>query len=151
MSTSTLNYEENDVSDYAYDYEKPKNDDLERKAKATYESGFCNRMIGGMVLVGMGGYFMLKALGLSLNFEWWALLMVIIGAGMLLKAGRNYLRLGFLPKELRDQAGFGTVVSVIGLIFLLNVSWSLILPLFLIVPGVLILLAEMSDDEPFTA
>ncbi len=145
MTDKALNYEENVVYDYAYDYEKPKNDDRERKMKDAEKSEFCDQMIGGMVLVSLGSYFLLKALGISLGFSWLTMLMIIIGGGLMMKAVRAYLRLGYVPKDFKEQAGGGSILLLIGMIFLLNLSWSVVLPLFLIIPGVVLLLG--GDDD----
>lgn len=139
-------YDENPVYDYGP--EKPKRGHQKRKFNETTavdEEELQGRIIGGIVLIGLGGYFLLRALGIiSGDFAWWAFFILIPGLALMFSGWLSYSRTGTFD---RGAAFGGLMATLVGAIFLLDISWSLAWPLFLILPGIALLLGWFEDDE----
>src|SRR5690606_9979632 len=101
MSDQSQDYEPNFVYDYGP--EKPKHN-VEPKT----ESKSAGDNWWGIVLVGIGLYFLLSSLNIIPNdFNWWALFIVFPGLAMLLKSWSAYNRAGFLPDDIKSEAVSG--------------------------------------------
>ncbi len=105
-------------------------------------------LVGGMVLVLIGVYFLLQNLGivfrLPFDINWWALF-ILIPAGMILSnVWRSYRANGDrLVGEARNQLIVGVLIAAVALVFLFDIGWDNFWPLLLILGGVLILLANL--------
>ncbi len=131
---------------YDYGQEKPKRD--HHKAKGNDDSEWYEeRLLPGLILVGLGTFFLLQAFGLIGDFAWWSLFILIPGLMMLMTAWVNYMRTGTVYKGVREQAFGGVMLVLVGSIFLFDLDWGKVWPLFLIVPGIGLLLGWIGDGD----
>ncbi len=133
--------EENRVYDYGP--EKPKRDHQQDDEG----SNIGDRLTGGFIMVGLGTVFLLQAFGIISNdFPWWSFFIIVPGIGLLFGAFVNFMQYG-LDNRVKGQA-FGSIMTLlVGLIFLFELDWGKVWPLFLIVPGIAMLLGLIGDDE----
>ena len=120
-------------------------DDLPEKPKRGESSNFLDnpnsRIVGAVVLIGLGVVFLLQQNNIiGLNFAWWSFFVIIPGLGLLLSGITTYSRTGYLTSQARTQITGGTMATLVGAIFLFNLDWGRVWPVFLIVPGVFMLL-----------
>lgn len=105
-----------------------------------------NWIIGGvMVLLGV-----LFLIGNYTSFElqnWWALFILIPALGSLGSAWNAYRADGHLSQRVRSSLTWGMVVLAVALVFLLNLDWGVIWPIFLIIIGLGSLLAFFARQE----
>ena len=57
-----------------------------------------------------------------------------------------YRRAGYLTNSIRGQISGGTMMTLVGAIFLFDLDWGKVWPVFLIVPGVFMLLGVNRDS-----
>lgn len=107
--------------------------------------------IGGLILILIGVAFMLRNLGIldwQLFDNWWALFIAIPGLAALVNAWRSYQRQGRFTGEVAGSFIGSLMLLGIALIFLFELDWSQIWPIFLILGGLSILLrGRLSFDE----
>ena len=105
-----------------------------------------NWIIGGvMVLLGV-----LFLIGNYTSFElqnWWALFILIPALGSLGSAWNAYRADGHLSQRVRSSLTWGMVVLAVALVFLLDLDWGIIWPVFLIIIGLGSLLAFFARPE----
>lgn len=125
--------------------EKPKRDQ-QTENKPDNSSG---RVIGAIALIALGVVFLLRQYGVNIPlFEnWWALFILIPAVGALWSGFSTYHRTGYWTNEARGAIGGGTMIALVGLILLFQFDWGKVWPLFLIVPGVLLLLGMWGPDR----
>ena len=93
---------------------------------------------GGVVLIIIGVVFLLQTMGLlSLGFNWWALFILIPGLGLLGRAYQASQEAG----DVRGPLVGGLIVTMIAVIFLFNLNFGVMWPMFLIIAGLGILVA----------
>jgi hypothetical protein len=143
MPENIKEYDENIVYDYGP--EKPKNDHHARKIKVEDDDGNLkideDKALGGMILLGLGVFFFLKALGVSdFDFDWWTLFLFIPGIAMLTNVWSAYRRTGHVPKRFREQGVGGVFLILVGSIFLFGLDWGVMWPVFLIIIGIALLI-----------
>jgi cytoskeletal protein CcmA (bactofilin family) len=115
------------------------------------EGGFMdkqnNRVIGGIVLIGLGVLFLLSQSGLlSLSGNWWAIFIALPAAVMLYNAFTGYQQAGQMTAEVRRNISGGVIVGTVAVIALTG-QWGTLWPLFLIVPGVMMLLGFTKQND----
>lgn len=124
-----------------YDYpEKPKRG-LSTKPRIHNE-----KLVPGMVLVGLGLIFLFQSFGV-LTIGWgkiWPLFILVPGVVMIVNAWREYAQDGDFD---RGQAFGGVMAILVGTIFFFDLDWGKVWPLFLIIPGLGMLLGWLRDDE----
>lgn len=124
-----------------YDYpEKPKRG-LSTKPRIHNE-----KLVPGMVLVGLGFIFLFQSFGV-LSVGWgkiWPLFILVPGVVMIVNAWREYAQDGDFD---RGQAFGGVMAILVGTIFFFDLDWGKVWPLFLIIPGLGMLLGWLGDDE----
>ncbi len=134
--------EENIIYDYGS--EKPK-----RSESQPESSNVCgcddDYVIVGFVLIGLGLYFLLGALNIKIAIVWWQWLILLPGIGMLAQAFIRWMRFGWLDKETREHAFGGVMVVFVAVIFIFGLDWGKVWPLFLIIPGVAMLIGWIDD------
>jgi peptidoglycan/LPS O-acetylase OafA/YrhL len=69
------------------------------------------------------------------NFNWWALFILIPAAGSLASAWRTYQNEGRLSEAARGPLVVGLMFLLAAAIFLFNLSWGTMWPVFLIIIG----------------
>jgi hypothetical protein len=95
---------------------------------------------GGLILIGIGTFFLLSQL---INFHihnWWALFILIPAFHNLNEAWQGYQANGRLRSHARQSLMGGIFLSMVAAFFLLNLSWNIFWPLMLIMVGVSALL-----------
>jgi hypothetical protein len=98
-----------------------------------------NTWVVGAILILLGIIFMLQNFTLfSLN-NWWALFILIPAIGSFERARREYRESGHMNTIARNSAAWGVLLTLVTAVFLFNLSWSLFLPLILIVIGLILL------------
>ncbi len=103
--------------------------------------------IAGVVLLVLGLVFLLNNLGIT-GFaldNWWALFILIPAVASFSTAYRAYQgNGGHMNESVRGPLVGGLILSVVAAVFLLNLSWSVIWPVFLIIIGVGALLTALA-------
>lgn len=106
--------------------------------------GLPSSIIFGLILIVLGGYFLLQTLGIlpHLNFNWWAIFILFpafaIGSG----AWRRYQANGErADREVRTKAVIAGLIGflALSLMFDININFGNLWPLFLILAGIAIL------------
>ena len=95
--------------------------------------------IGGLILIGLGVLFLLKNFGVPIPENWWAIFLVLPGAGALWTAWRMYQRDG-VTRSATSTAIVGAVLVLFGVSFLAGFDWGVLWPVILIVLGVSVVL-----------
>jgi hypothetical protein len=96
--------------------------------------------IGGAVLIGLGIIFLLQNfMNISLG-NWWALFIMIPAIGAFGRAWQAYNESGSqLNSAVRRSLMGGLLLTMLTTVFLFNLSWSVVGPLFLILIGLSVL------------
>lgn len=102
--------------------------------------------IAGLILILLGGMFLMRNMG-NFNFplqNWWALFILIPAVGAFDTAWRTYRHAG---NRITAPAGgsflVGTILTLVTIIFLFNVSWTYFGPALIILAGIGILFNSM--------
>ena len=94
---------------------------------------------GGLALIGIGAIFLLQTMGLlPTNFNWWALFILFPGVSLLYQAWRMSDGGAHFDHRVRGPLIGGTAVTLVALIFLFNLDWGIMWPVFLILAGILV-------------
>ena len=125
--------------------------EIDEKPKRDFDGGALDhsqtRVVGALILIGIGVIFFLQQSNfIKLDFNWWAIFIVIPGAWLLWSAYAAYSQAGTWTKRAREQAVSAVSMLVVGGILIFDLDWGRVWPLFLIVPGVLMLLGFMRDS-----
>ena len=103
--------------------------------------------LGGVVLIIIGVAFLLQNVsGLSLG-NWWALFILIPAMGSLATAWRIYETHGHMTASVRGPLVGGIVLLMVTAIFLFNLDWGRVWPVFLIIAGGSALVAGLLGDR----
>ncbi len=95
-----------------------------------------NQLIGGIALILLGVIFFLQEAGLRiLSGNWWAVFILIPGVVLLWRAYMAYHAAGNWTRVAREQIVAGVGLIVIAGIFIFNLDWGKIWPVFLILAG----------------
>ncbi len=104
-----------------------------------------NAWIAGLVLIGIGVIFLLNQFtGFELN-NWWALFILIPAFGAFGNALRTRQANGHFGKEGRGSLIGGLILTFVASIFLFELDWGRVWPVFLIIAGVGVLLGSLWD------
>lgn len=97
-------------------------------------------VIGGIVLIGLGVIFLLQNFGLFYIGNWWALFILLGTAVAWGSAWHIYQNNGQRITPAVSGAFIGGIFPLaVALIFLFNLNWSTMWPVFLIIAGVSVL------------
>jgi hypothetical protein len=91
--------------------------------------------IGGVILILLGGIFLLQNFGVVYAFNWWALFILIPTAGAFGAAWTAYQTTGRLGMAARGSLIGGIVLSMVAAAFLFNLNWALVGPALLLLAG----------------
>lgn len=95
----------------------------------------------GVVLIALGGLFLLSnVLSVSFVTNWWAVFILIPALYSLNRAWRSYGENGRLTASGRSSLVGGLLILTVALIFLLNLDWGVVWPVFVIIIGLGLLL-----------
>ena len=106
-----------------------------RSSTWSWQSSGYGAPAAGIALILVGGYFLLRnAFGWQLN-NWWALFILIPALSLFANAASNYQSDGrFTPRVTQALTG-ATFMTLVASVFLFNLSWAVIWPVFLIIAG----------------
>ncbi len=111
----------------------------ERRAERRAMRGGSAGWIGGVILILIGVVFLLQNLtGLSLE-NWWALFILIPAVGAFANAWNNYRSNERLTSAGRGSLIGGFVLTFIAAVFLFNLDFGNLWPVFIILAGLAIL------------
>jgi hypothetical protein len=102
--------------------------------------------LGGLIVIAIGVAFLLRNFGWvewPLFENWWALFILIPALASLGNAWRSYGADGRLNGEVIGSLIGGLLLLMIALVFLLQLDWGAIWPVFLILGGLSLLLRSM--------
>ncbi len=91
--------------------------------------------VAGIVLIVLGAIFLLQNAGLVIPGNWWALFILIPAAGSFVRAWNNYQAAGNLSGAVRGPLVGGLMLTAVALIFLFDLDWGQLWPVFLIIAG----------------
>lgn len=91
---------------------------------------------GGLILIGLGTFFLLSQFTNFHLQNWWALFILIPAFHNLNEAWQGYQANGRLRANARQSLMGGLFLSMVAAFFLLNLSWNLFWPLVLIMVGI---------------
>jgi uncharacterized membrane protein len=99
--------------------------------------------VGGVVLIFVGLVFLLQNVtSLSLG-NWWAIFILIPAVASLGQAWRLYREQGRISSAVRGPLTGGLILVLVAVIFLFNLDWGKVWPLFLIIIGLGALLSGL--------
>jgi hypothetical protein len=96
--------------------------------------------IAGVMLILLGGIFLLQNMGYMSMTNWWALFILIPAFFMFIAAWESYQVNDRLTRGGAFSLAWGCIFTFIALVFLLNIDLGLFWPLLLIAGGVVFLL-----------
>lgn len=107
-------------------------------------AGLPNSIIFGLILIGLGGYFLLQTMGIlpNMNFNWWAIFILFPALAIGNDAWRRYQANGErADREVRNKAVIAALLGILALslMFDLNFNFGSLWPLFLIIAGIAVL------------
>ncbi len=96
----------------------------------------------GITLVLVGGYFLLRnVFGIDID-NWWAIFILIPAIFLLGTTARFYSQDGSITPRVAQSAAPACMMILVALIFLFDLDWGTVWPLFLIVGGLFAILAS---------
>ena len=127
--------------------EKPKRD--QRYQDSPRGGGVPARLIGGIVLIGLSVIFLLKQYGVDIPLfqNWWAFFILLPAIGAFWTGYTAYQRAGVWTNEARGAIAGGVLIALVAFVFLFQLDWGKIWPLFLIVPGVPLLFGMWGPNQ----
>ncbi|MCA9920336.1 MAG: hypothetical protein KC445_20410 [Anaerolineales bacterium] len=90
----------------------------------------------GLVLIGLGIFFLVTRVGGFFIQNWWALFILIPSFHNLNEAWQSYQANGRLTQHARHSLMGGLLIGMVAVFFLFNVGWNLFWPLVLILLGI---------------
>lgn len=95
-----------------------------------------NSWIGGAILIGVGVIFLLNNFTDFALDNWWALFILIPALAILGNALRAYRAVGRLTSEVINPLIGGLMMLFVASIFLFELDWSNVWPVFIIIAGI---------------
>ncbi|NTU54627.1 MAG: hypothetical protein HGA79_00075 [Anaerolineales bacterium] len=117
----------------------------QRRAERLADPSRGSSWIAGIILVVLGGIFLLQNMG-SYRFplqNWWALFILIPAVGAFDTAFRTYRREGTFTAPARGSLLVGIVLTLVTAAFVFNISWTYFGPALIILAGLGILFNSM--------
>jgi hypothetical protein len=100
-------------------------------------------LIWGVILILLGGVFMLQNAGFRMTDNWWAIFILIPAFWSYVGAWDSYREGNRLTRHAAGKLTGGVLLTVIALVFLFGVAMESVWPLLLIVGGVALILTGM--------
>lgn len=101
--------------------------------------------VPGLILIGIGTYFLLTNFTDFELTNWWALFILIPAFGSLGKFMSDYRRSGRITGESRGALIGGLIFLFVAAVFLFGLDWGTVWPVFLIIAGLGALLSGLLD------
>ncbi|MFO7664116.1 MAG: DUF5668 domain-containing protein [Chloroflexota bacterium] len=109
------------------------------------ELGHNKSWVPGLVLIAVGGYFLLRNFtDFELN-NWWALFILIPAFGSFGNFWRVYRHEGRITGDARGSLIGSMILFFIAAVFLFGWSWGAVWPVFLVIAGIGALLSGLLD------
>jgi hypothetical protein len=102
--------------------------------------------IGGAILILLGIVFLLQNLGIPFLINWWALFILIPAFWAYVAAWEIYQDHGLLTRGVAGSLTAGILLTVLSLVFLLNLAIGLFWPALLIVGGLALLATGLMPE-----
>jgi hypothetical protein len=101
------------------------------------DDSHAGQWILGLVLVGVGLFFLLgNVLPFAFLSTWWALFILLPAGFSLNRAWQTYRREGHMTSAARGSLIGGLMIGTVGIILLFGLDWGAIWPVFIIIVGV---------------
>jgi hypothetical protein len=127
----------NDDNQQLKDEEQGQTSRAERRRERRGSSNW----IVGLIFIVLGGLFLLgNVFDTSFVTNWWAVFILIPALFSLNQAWQSYRSNGRLTSGGRSSLVGGLLILTVALIFLLNLDWGVVWPVFIIIIGLGILL-----------
>ncbi len=112
-----------------------------------------NSLTGGLILIGLGVVFLLQQTTAFSLRNWWALFILIPVVGNFGTALALFRRSGRFTPAVRASLSGGMILLMVALMFLLDLDWGVWWPLFVVLPGLALLVAglPLADREAHTS
>jgi hypothetical protein len=114
-----------------------------REARWQRRAGRSYAWIGGVILILLGVIFLLQNMGIPFLANWWALFILIPAFWAFVAAWDSYQDNGRLTRGGAGSLAGGTLLTILALVFLLNLNVGLFWPVLLIVGGVVLLVTTL--------
>ncbi|HMT21292.1 MAG TPA: hypothetical protein PKE20_08625 [Promineifilum sp.] len=111
--------------------------------KVAGENGHCGTWVPGLILIGIGAFFLLRNFTDFRLDNWWALFILIPAFGSFGNFARVYGREGALNGEARGSLIGGLILTFIAATFLFGWDWGVVWPIFLVIGGIGALLSGL--------
>jgi hypothetical protein len=102
--------------------------------------------IWGIILIILGGLFLLQNFSTFHLLNWWAIFILIPAAGSFVTAWRNYQASGRLTSSARSSLFGGVIFTTVAIIFLLNLDLGRWWPVFLVAAGLAVVINALFPD-----
>lgn len=103
--------------------------------------------MGGLILILLGAIFLLRNINVVSINNWWAIFILIPAFGSLANAWRTYKSAGRFTSAVSSALVGGLMMLIVALVFLLNLDWAYVWPVFLIVIGLGALLGGIARKK----
>jgi hypothetical protein len=108
--------------------------------------GHSQNWIWGIVLIALGGIFLLQNMTPFRLVNWWAIFILLPAAGSFTSAWRKYKEDGRLGSGARSALFGGVIFSVVAAIFLFNLDLGKLWPIFIIAAGLAVMVNSLLPD-----
>ncbi|MEO7065649.1 MAG: hypothetical protein ABI114_01960 [Rhodanobacter sp.] len=102
-----------------------------------------SRVIPALLVIAIGAFFLLDNLAINLPFfdieNWWAWIILFAAALPLADAARRYRSVGRVDGEVAHSLLSATAIVMVALMFILELSWHVWWPVFVIYGGLCML------------
>jgi hypothetical protein len=117
-----------------------------REARWQRRAGRPYGWIGGAILILLGVVFLLQNLGIPFLMNWWALFILIPAFWSYVAAWNLYQDYGRMTRGVTGSLTAGILLTVLSLVFLLNLAIGLFWPALLIVGGLALLATGLMPE-----
>lgn len=100
-------------------------------------------LTGGSILIMLGVVFMLQNMGIPFLTNWWALFILIPALWVYVAAWNSYQDNGRLTRSGIGSLIMGIMLTILAMVFLLNLNLGLFWPILLIVGGLIFLVTAL--------
>jgi hypothetical protein len=114
-----------------------------RQARWQWRAKHSTSWIGGAILILLGVVFLLQNMGIPFLANWWALFILIPAFWAFVAAWDSYQDNGRLTRGGAGSLAGGTLLTILALVFLLNLNVGLFWPVLLIVGGLVLLVTAL--------
>jgi hypothetical protein len=117
-----------------------------REARWQRRAGRPYGWIGGAILILLGVVFLLQNMGIPFPANWWALFILIPAFWAFVAAWESYRNNGRLTRGGAGSLAGGGLLTILALVFLLNLNVGLFWPVLLIVGGLVLLVTALLPE-----